>query len=39
MLGGEVVQISFIIELTFLNGREKLKNYDVRTLIEYDSEE
>ena len=38
-LGGEVVQISFIIELTFLNGRNKLKNYDVRSLIEYNDEE
>ncbi len=38
-IGGEVAQISFIIELTFLKGREKLKNYDVKTLIEYKSEE
>ena len=38
-LGGEVIQISFIIELTFLNGREKLKGYDVRSLIEYENEE
>ena len=37
-LGGEVVQISFLIELNFLNGREKLKNYDVRSIIKYDSE-
>ncbi len=37
-LGGEVVQISFLIELRFLNGREKLKNYDVRSIIQYDSE-
>jgi adenine phosphoribosyltransferase len=37
-LGGEVVQISFLIELTFLNGREKIKKYDVRSLIQYDSE-
>lgn len=37
-LGGEVVQISFIIELTFLGGKEKLKNYDMRSLIQYDSE-
>lgn len=36
-LGGEVVQISFLIELSFLNGREKLKNYDVRSIIQYDS--
>lgn len=38
-LGGNVVQISFIIELTFLKGREKLKGYDVRSIVEYDSEE
>jgi len=38
-LGGEVVQISFIIELTFLNGREKLKGYQVKSLIKYDSED
>ena len=38
-LGGEVVQISFIIELTFLNGMKKLKNYDVKTVVKYDSEE
>jgi len=37
-LGGKVVQISFLIELTFLNGREKLKKYEVHSLIEYDSE-
>jgi len=37
-LGGNVVQISFIIELGFLKGREKLKNYDVKALITYDSE-
>ncbi|MGE5804584.1 MAG: adenine phosphoribosyltransferase, partial [Ignavibacteria bacterium] len=37
-LGGKVVQISFIIELGFLKGREKLKNYDVKALITYDSE-
>lgn len=38
-LGGEVVQISFIIELSFLNGRDKLKNYDVKTLVDYRNEE
>ena len=37
-LGGEVVQISFLVELTFLKGREKLKDYDVRSIIQYDSE-
>lgn len=38
-LGGEVVQISFLIELDFLKGRDKLKKYDVRSLIEYEKEE
>ena len=38
-LGGEVVQISLIIELTFLNGREKLKDYTVKSIITYDSED
>ncbi len=37
-LGGEVVQISFLIELTFLHGREKLENYEVHSLIKYDNE-
>ena len=37
-LGGEVVQISFIVELTFLNGREKIRKYDIKSLITYDSE-
>lgn len=37
-LGGEVVQISFIIELSFLQGRNKLKKYDVNSLIIYEDE-
>ena len=37
-LGGNVVQLSFIVELTFLNGREKLRNYKVNSLITYDDE-
>lgn len=37
-LSGEVVLISFIIELAFLNGREKLRNYKVNSLITYDDE-
>ncbi len=35
--GGIVVGFSFLIELKFLKGREKLKDYDVFTLITYDS--
>ena len=37
-LGGEVVQISFVVELSFLKGRELLTGYDVRSLVQYDSE-
>ena len=37
-LGGQVVLASFIIELSFLKGRTKLKKYDVRALVDYDSE-
>ena len=37
-IGGEVVQVSFLIELNFLKGREKLKSYDVQSLIQYESE-
>jgi adenine phosphoribosyltransferase len=34
-LGGQVVGLLFVIELTFLNAREKLAGYDVRALISY----
>lgn len=34
-LGGEVVGVLFIIELEFLNGRERLQGYDVHSLIQY----
>jgi len=37
-LGGEVVQVSFLIELSFLNGRDKIDGYDIKTLIVYDDE-
>ena len=35
-LGGEVVRIVFLMELAGLQGREKLKDYDVRSVICYD---
>ena len=35
-LGGEVVKIVFIMELAGLKGREKLKKYDVESLICYE---
>jgi adenine phosphoribosyltransferase len=34
-LGGEVVGLTFLIELAFLNGRERIPGYDVFSLIEY----
>jgi adenine phosphoribosyltransferase len=34
-LGGEVVGVNFVIELSFLNGREKLGSYDFFSLITY----
>lgn len=35
-LGGEIVGLAFLIELTYLNGREKLgSDSDVFTLIQY----
>jgi adenine phosphoribosyltransferase len=37
-LGGTVVGCQFLIELTFLSGREALAGYDVRALIGYDAE-
>lgn len=37
-LGGEVVQVSFIIELSFLKGREKLSKYDIHSIVVYDDE-
>jgi adenine phosphoribosyltransferase len=35
-LGGKVVGVAFMIELAFLHGRDKLKNYPVHSLIGYD---
>lgn len=34
--GGEVVSLNFLIELTGLNGRDKLKGYDVKSYVEYE---
>ena len=34
-LGGVVVGLLFVVELTFLNGRDKLTGYDVESLIQY----
>ena len=34
-LGAEILEISFLIELSFLAGRERLKNYPVSSLVVY----
>jgi adenine phosphoribosyltransferase len=34
-LGGEIVGLAFVIELTFLEGRKPLEKYDVHSLITY----
>ncbi|MGH7382395.1 MAG: adenine phosphoribosyltransferase [Candidatus Methylomirabilales bacterium] len=34
-LGGEIVEIAFLVELTFLKGREKLAEYPLFSLIQY----
>jgi len=34
-LGGEVVSLLFVVELAFLNGRDRLADYDVDALITY----
>lgn len=36
LVGGEVVSIDFVIELTGLKGIEKLRGYDVMSLIKYE---
>jgi adenine phosphoribosyltransferase len=37
-LGGQVVGCAFLIELSFLDGRERLTGYPVHALISYDAE-
>lgn len=38
-LDAKIAGIVFVIELSFLKGREKLKGYDVHSLVQYASEE
>ncbi len=37
-LGGEIVGVSFLIELSFLKGRDRLQEYDVSSVLAYDRE-
>ena len=34
-LGGEIVQCNFIMQLDFLNGKEKLNGYNVKSILNY----
>ena len=34
-MGGEIVEVAFLIELEFLHGRDKLKGHDVFSMIRY----
>jgi len=34
-VGAQVLEITFLIELKFLAGREKLKDYPVRSIVTY----
>ncbi len=34
-MGGEIVQCNFLLELDFLNGKDKLVGYDVKSLLHY----
>jgi len=35
-LGAEITGLAFVVELDFLKGRDKLKNYDVYSVLHYD---
>ncbi len=35
-LGAKIAGLGFVVELDFLKGREKLKDYDVMSLLRYD---
>jgi adenine phosphoribosyltransferase len=35
MAGGRVAELAFVIELTFLNGRERLRDRSVFSLIQF----
>jgi adenine phosphoribosyltransferase len=36
--GGKIIQVSFIVELAFLHGRDKFSDYTVNSLVSYDGE-
>ena len=38
LLGGKIIEIAFVIELIDLKGRDKLKDYNVFSLVEFEGE-
>ena len=34
-VGGEIVELAFVIELTFLSGRDRISNYPIFSLVQY----
>ncbi|TMM53126.1 adenine phosphoribosyltransferase [Maribacter algarum] len=34
-MGGEIVQFNFLIELDFLNGKDQIRGYEVKSLLHY----
>ena len=37
-LGGEIIGLSFLVELSFLNPRKKLSGYEIHSLLQYSAE-
>ncbi len=37
-LGGDIVSLAFLVELSFLKGRDRLDGYEIFSLIQYDGE-
>ncbi|MBF0169747.1 MAG: adenine phosphoribosyltransferase [Nitrospinae bacterium] len=35
-LGGEIQELAFLVELSFLNGRSKLSRHEIHSLVKYD---
>ena len=36
--GGKIVECAFIVDLPDLKGKEKIKNYDIFTLVEFEGD-
>ena len=38
-LGGKIVGLAFVVELSFLKGRERLGGYDIFSIVDYATED